>query len=245
MVTFIDDHREAYGGEPICTVLPIAPATYFAHRACQADPRLQSRRAQRDAWLQAQIRRVWDANYGVYGARKVWRQLTREGITVARCTVERLMRAMGLQGVVRGRRYKTTIPDNAASRPSDLVNREFTPTRPNALWVADPIYRGSSSERTPPYRPTERSTLDWYLEPWKKYGVFTGRARRKEFLVFPLGNPILYVALCFFSEGVPEEIITKVVGLFYLVGLVPSLAVGVRRMHDSNHSGWLVIVPHR
>ena len=106
-----------------------------------------------------------------------------------------------------------------------------------------PVYRGSSSERTPPYRPTERSTLDWYLEPWKKYGVFTGRARRKEFWVFSLGNLVLYVALGFFSEGVPEETITKVVGLFYLVGLVPSLAVGVRRMHDSNHSGWWVIVP--
>ena len=106
-----------------------------------------------------------------------------------------------------------------------------------------PVYRGSSSEKTPPYRPTERSTLDWYLEPWKKYGVFTGRARRKEFWVFSLGNLILFVALGFFSEGVPEETIYNVVGLFYLAILVPSLAVGVRRMHDSNHSGWWVIVP--
>ena len=100
-----------------------------------------------------------------------------------------------------------------------------------------PVYRGSSSERTPPYRPTERSTLDWYLEPWKKYGVFTGRARRKKLWVFSLGNLILYVALGFFSEGVPEETIQTLFGLFFLAILVPSLAVGVRRMHDSDYSG--------
>ena len=106
-----------------------------------------------------------------------------------------------------------------------------------------PVYRGSSSERTPPDPPTERSTLDWYLEPWKKYGVFTGRARRKEFWVFSLGNLILFVALAVFSEGAPGDTIYNVIGLFYLATLVPSLAVGVRRMHDSNHSGWWVIVP--
>ena len=140
MVTFIDAHRGTYGVEPICEVLPIAPATYFRQKTEQAHPARRSARAQRDAWLTAQIQRVWDANFGVYGARKVWRQLTRDGIAVARCTVERLMRQMGLQGVVRGRTFKTTIPDDAAARPADLVNREFVATRPNELWVADLTY---------------------------------------------------------------------------------------------------------
>ena len=129
MVAFIDTARELYGVEPMCAVLPIAPATYFRHKRWQADPDQRSRRAQRDAWLTTQIQRVWDENFAVYGPRKVWRQLNREGIVVARCTVERLMRQMGLQGAIRGRAFKTTIPDDAA-RPADLVNREFVATRP-------------------------------------------------------------------------------------------------------------------
>ena len=140
MVTFIDAHREAYGVEPICEVLPIAPATYYRHQACQAHPETRARRAQRDVWLTAQIQRVWDENFAVYGPRKVWQQLGREGIVVARCTVERLMRQMGLQGAVRGRRFKTTIADDGAARPADLVKREFVATRPNQLWVADLTY---------------------------------------------------------------------------------------------------------
>ncbi len=140
MVAFIDAQRGTSGVEPICAVMPIAPATYFRHKACQAHPDRRSRRAQRDAWLTAQIQRVWDENFGVYGPRKVWRQLTREGIAGARCTVERLMQQMGLQGAVRGRRFKTTIADEAATRPADLVNREFVATRPNELWVADLTY---------------------------------------------------------------------------------------------------------
>ena len=140
MVTFIDAHRGTYGVEPICEVLPIAPATYFRHKTEQAHPARRSERAQRDDWLTTQIQQVWDENFGVYGARKVWRQLTRDGIAVARCTVERLMRQMGLQGVVRGRAFKTTTPDDAAARPADLVNREFVATRPNELWVADLTY---------------------------------------------------------------------------------------------------------
>ena len=140
MVTFIDAHREAYGVEPICEVLPSAPATYYRHQACQAHPETRSRRAQRDVWLTAQIQRVWDENFAVYGPRKVWQQLGREGIVVARCTVERLMRQMGLQGAVRGRRFKTTIADDGAARPADLVKREFVATRPNQLWVADLTY---------------------------------------------------------------------------------------------------------
>jgi transposase InsO family protein len=140
MVAFIDAHRETYGVEPICAVLPIAPSTYYAHKACEANPRLRSCRAKRDAWLTVQIRRVRAENFDVYGARKVWRQLHREGIVVARCTVARLMRAIGLQGAVRGRAFTTTTRGDGAARPSDLVNREFVATRPNELWVADLTY---------------------------------------------------------------------------------------------------------
>ncbi len=140
MVAFIDDHRGQYGVEPICAVLPIAPSTYYQHKAREADPERLPDRARRDADLREQIDRVWKKNLAVYGARKVWRQLGREGNAVARCTVERLMRRMGLQGAVRGRKFKTTIPDESAYRPPDLVKREFTATRPNQLWVADLTY---------------------------------------------------------------------------------------------------------
>jgi transposase InsO family protein len=140
MVTFIDAHRAAYGVEPICAQLPIAPATYYEAKARAADPTRRPARAQRDTELRDEIQRVWDANHQVYGPRKVWRQLGREGIAVARCTIERLMRAMGLQGAIRGRKFKTTIPDEAAVRPADLVQRSFTATRPNQLWVADLTY---------------------------------------------------------------------------------------------------------
>lgn len=140
MVDFIDRHREEYGVEPICRVLPIAPSTYYAHKAQEADPTLRSERAQRDEHLREEIRRVWKSNLEVYGARKVWRQLNREGTAVARCTVERLMNDLGLQGAVRGRTFKTTIPDEAADRPLDLVERNFTAERPNQLWVSDFTY---------------------------------------------------------------------------------------------------------
>jgi transposase InsO family protein len=140
MVSFIDAHRQEYGVEPICAVLPIAPSTYYACKAREADPTLRSARSQQDEVLRADVRRVWRDNLGVYGVRKVWRQLGREGIAVARCTVERLMRELGLQGAVRGRRFKTTIPDEAANRPLDLVERNFTAERPNQLWVSDFTY---------------------------------------------------------------------------------------------------------
>ena len=140
MVSFVDDHREAYGVEPICTMLPIAPSTYYESKAREADPGRLPPRARRDRELREEIRRVWKANFEVYGARKVWRQLGREGIDVARCTVERLMRGMGLQGAVRGKKWKTTITDDGAMRPADLVDRDFTATRPNELWVADLTY---------------------------------------------------------------------------------------------------------
>ena len=140
MYAFVDAHQATYGVEPICRVLEIAPSGYSAHRTREAAPTRRSARAQRDATLREDIRRVWEAHCRVYGARKVWQQLRREGTTAARCTVERLMRALGLQGVVRGRRVRTTVPDAAAERPLDLVQRQFTATKPNALWVADFTY---------------------------------------------------------------------------------------------------------
>ena len=141
MVGVIDDHRDHFGVEPICAVLPIAPSTYFLHKAQQHDATKRSARRRRDEDLRTAIQRVWDANQQVYGARKVWRQLQRDGWRVARCTVERLMRAMGLTGAVRGRAWViTTRADTAAHRPADLVDRHFTATRPNQLWVADFTY---------------------------------------------------------------------------------------------------------
>ena len=137
MVSFIDAHRAEYGVEPICTQLPIAPSTYYECKAREVDPTRLPARARRDIELAGEIERVYDENFFVYGAYKVWRQLNREQITVARCTVERLMRSLDLQGVVRGRSCRTTISDDAANRPADLVNRRFKATRPNQLWVAD------------------------------------------------------------------------------------------------------------
>ena len=140
MVGFIDAHRETYGVEPICAVLPIAPSTYYEQKARAADRSRLPARAQREARLRPEIQRVWQANRRVYGAKKVWKQLNRETIPVARCTVARLMRDLGLRGVVRGRRITTTIPDALAARPRDLVERDFRATRPNQLWVADLTY---------------------------------------------------------------------------------------------------------
>lgn len=140
MTAFIDEHRDAYGVEPICKLLPIAPSTYYAQVARQADPQRRSNRSWRDDALCGQIRRIWDENKQVYGVRKVWRQLLREGIGVARCTVARLMKRLGLAGVVRGKVIKTTHSDKAAPCPRDQVNRQFRAERPNLLWVSDFTY---------------------------------------------------------------------------------------------------------
>jgi putative transposase len=140
MIAFIDAHRTVYGVEPICKVLPIAPSTYHAYAARRADPNKLPARAKRDEALKAEIRRVFEANFRVYGVRKVWHQLAREGIAVARCTVVRLMRAMGLAGAVRGKPVRTTICDRAVPCPLDRVNRQFRAPRPNALWVSDFTY---------------------------------------------------------------------------------------------------------
>jgi transposase InsO family protein len=140
MVAFIDAHRAQYGVEPICREVPIAPSQYYARKAREADPGRLAPRLQRDRALKSEIRRVHEENFGVYGARKVWRQLAREGIVAARCTVERLMRSLGLHGVVRGRSPYTTRGDKRLQRPPDRVNRLFLARRPNELWVADLTY---------------------------------------------------------------------------------------------------------
>jgi transposase InsO family protein len=140
-VAFVDAHRETHGVESICRQLAIAPSTYYRHQRQQHDATARSARARRDAELRIAIRRVWDAHHQVYGPRKVWKQLRREGLTVARCTVQRLMRAMGLVGAIRGRAWiTTTVPHTAAVRPPDLVERAFVAQRPNQLWVSDFTY---------------------------------------------------------------------------------------------------------
>jgi putative transposase len=140
MVSYIDAHRDRFGVESICRVLPIAPSTYHRHRQHHADPARRSARAQRDDTLRVEIQRVYGEHHQVYGPRKVWKQLRREGIRAARCTVRRLMRAMGLAGAVRGRAWVLTTHAGDSGRPADLVDRHFVATRPNQLWVSDFTY---------------------------------------------------------------------------------------------------------
>jgi transposase InsO family protein len=159
MIAFIDDHRDRHGVEPICEVLPIAPATYYDHLAKLADLARLSDRAKRDADLRPHIQRVFDANWQVYGVRKVWRQLWREGFDVARCTVARLMQAMGIQGVIRGKPRKTTIPDKKLPCPLDRVNRQFRVPAPNMLWVSDFTYVA-----------TWKGPRHGHLDQWRSHG---------------------------------------------------------------------------
>ena len=140
MIRYIDDYRQRFGVESICKVLPIAPPTYYENKAREADPERLPARAKRDALLLPEILRVWKDNFEVYGARKVWLQMNREGFYVARCTVERIMKKLDIQGARRGKSYKTTMPDDALVRPLDLVQRDFIATHPNQLWVADLTY---------------------------------------------------------------------------------------------------------
>ena len=140
MIAFIDAHRSEYGVEPICEQLQIAPSTYYEHKSRQIDPSRLSAHVQRDGELTGSIHRVWEENFRVYGARKVWRQLHRDGIPVARCTVERLIRRDNLCGVVRGRKKRTTFPAEAAERPLDRIHRQFVASRPDELWNADLTY---------------------------------------------------------------------------------------------------------
>jgi putative transposase len=140
MISFIDEHRSRLGVEPICRLLPIAPSTYYEVIAKRTDVGRLSARARRDTAMKVEIRRVFNENFQVYGVRKVWRQLQREGYDVARCTVARLMKAMGLQGIIRGKPVKTTISDKAVPCPLDRVNRHFKAPAPNMLWLSDFTY---------------------------------------------------------------------------------------------------------
>ncbi|MBK7493634.1 MAG: IS3 family transposase [Nitrosomonas sp.] len=137
MVTFVDSNKAEYGVEPICRQIQIAPSSYYEHKVRERDPDRLPDRIKRDMRLELDIQRVWKDNFRVYGARKVWRQLLREGIGVARCTIERLMKKLGIQGVRRGKKCWTTISDDLLDRPTDKVNRQFVAARPNQLWVAD------------------------------------------------------------------------------------------------------------
>jgi len=140
MIAFIEEHRDDNGVEPICRHLPIAPSTFYDHMAKRANPELLSERAKRDKVLRPEIERVWEQNYKVYGVRKVWHQMRREGFNVARCTVARLMKDLGLEGVIRGKKARTTIPDKSQPCPLDRVNRQFRVPAPDMLWVSDFTY---------------------------------------------------------------------------------------------------------
>lgn len=140
MMAFIHGHRDDFGVEPICQLLPIAPSTFYAHVAIANGPERASGRAKRDATLRLDVQRVWEENCEVYGVRKIWRQMQREGFDIARCTVARLMKQLGIQGVIRGKQPKTTIPDPARPCPLDKVNRKFRAPAPNRLWVSDFTY---------------------------------------------------------------------------------------------------------
>jgi transposase InsO family protein len=140
MISFVDAYRDDHGVEPICRVLEIAPSTYHAHARRRADPATAPPRVKRDIMLSTEIKRVFNENFQVYGVRKVWRQLRREGHDVGRCTVARLMKKEALQGVIRGGRVRTTVSDRSAACPLDHVNRKFRSSRPNVLWVSDFTY---------------------------------------------------------------------------------------------------------
>ena len=143
MIAFIADHRVVHGVEPICRVLPIAPSTFYAHAAIARDPDLASDRAKQDVIDRKKIKDSFDDSGKRYGARKIWHELRRNNHDIARCTVERLMKAVGIQGVVRGQKPITTNPDTSQPCPDDKVNRDFTASMPNQLWVSDFTYVSS------------------------------------------------------------------------------------------------------
>jgi transposase InsO family protein len=190
MIAYIDHHKDRYGVEPICRVLPIAPSTYYA-----VTRRSASARAVRDAKLKVELRRVYDDNLKVYGARKIWRQRHREAIAVARCTVERLMGELGLQGVRRGKPHKTTTPDQAAPRPADLVDRDFSAARPNQLWVADLTYVATWSGVP--------SHWTWPAGTWLTCGGSDWLRRRPAGCLTEVGPRWLFSSRCLIQSGPP------------------------------------------
>lgn len=148
MIAFIEEHRNDLGVEPVCKVLPIAQSTFYAHQAITKKPDLASDRAKRDVDMSPEIKRVWEENNEVYGIRKVWHQLQREKFTIARCTVAKLMKHLDIQGVIRGKVQKTTVPDKSQPCPKDKVNRNFRAPAPNTLWVSDFTYVSTAAQQS-------------------------------------------------------------------------------------------------
>jgi len=220
---FIDEHRARLGVEPICSALQVAPSAYRRHAARQRTPALLPARAQRDASLMPQVQRVYDANLRVYGADKVWRQLLREGVTVARCTVERLMRRLGLQGVRRGKGVRTTVSDPKAACPLDRVNRHFKAQRPNQLWVADFTYVSTwqgfvyvafvvdvFARRIVGWRVSSSMQTDFVLDALEQ-ALYARRAEREGDLVHHSDRGSQYVSIRY-SERLAEAGIEPSVG---------------------------------
>ncbi|MCO5122774.1 MAG: IS3 family transposase [Rhizobacter sp.] len=220
---FIDEHRTRLGVEPICSALQVAPSAYRRHAARQRDSALLPARAQRDANLLPQVQRVYDANLRVYGADKVWRQLLREGVAVARCTVERLMRRLGLQGVRRGKGVRTTVPDAKAVCPLDRVNRQFKAQRPNQLWVADFTYVSTwqgfvyvafvvdvFARRIVGWRVSSSMQTDFVLDALEQ-ALYARRAEREGDLVHHSDRGSQYVSIRY-SERLAEAGIEPSVG---------------------------------
>ena len=207
MQSFIDDHRDQYGVESICKQLQIAPSTYHLHKTRERDPSLAPPRIQRDAVLRPEVERVWNENRCVYGARKTWKQLKREQWDVARCTVERLMREMGLRGTVRGKTIKTTLPAPAEQCPRDLVNRQFAAEHPNQLWLSDFTYvstwRGfvyvalvidAFSRRIVGWRATMRPNTDLVLDALEQ-AAWARRSKTKAGLIHHSDRGVQYTSI--------------------------------------------------
>ncbi len=223
MKAFIDENKGSYGVEPICKVLPIAPSTYYVHAARQADPSLAPPRAQRDAVLCEDIGRVWTENKQVYGVRKVWRQLRREGQGVARCTVERLMGKLGIQGVIRGKPIRTTVSDKATPCPLDKVNRQFHADRPNTLWVSDFTYVSTwagwvyvafvidvFARRIVGWKVSSSARTDFVLDALEQ-ALYARRREAKQALIHHSDRGVQYVSIRY-TERLAEAGIEPLVG---------------------------------
>ena len=223
MKTFIDEHRGAYGVEPICKVMQIAPSSYWLHAQRRSKPALRPARAQRDEQLVDRIEQVWQANLQVYGARKVWRQLHREGVPVARCTVERLMRRQGLRGVIRGKALRTTVSNPALPCPADRVNRQFKAERPNQLWVSDFTYVSTwqgfvfvafvidvFARRIVGWRVSNSARTDFVLDALEQ-ALYDRRPDEQDGLIHHSDRGVQYVSIRY-SEGLAEAGIAPSVG---------------------------------
>lgn len=223
MNDFVDQHRDTYGVEPICKVLQIAPSGYWCHAARKRNPALRSARARRDDELVPQIKRVWQANMQVYGADKVWRQMNRESVAVARCTVERLMKRLGLQGVRRGKVVRTTIADKAIVCPLDRVNRQFKAERPNQLWVSDFTYVSTwqgwlyvafvidvFARRIVGWRVSSSMRTDFVLDALEQ-ALYDRQPERADALIHHSDRGSQYVSICY-TERLAEAGIEPSVG---------------------------------